>query len=336
MNHTASARKIPKEGTLPQISVVVCTFNREKLLPGCLESLAAQTIPADAYEVLIIDNNSSDQTQKVTAEITKKYPHFKSFLEPAQGLSFARNLGVSKAKAEYIGFIDDDSIADTHWLEEALRIIKEKKPDIFGGAVSSLFSEGKPEWLKEAYGIRGDMGETGWLDKGFIIGTNIFFKKSILLEYGGFDTQLGMKGQRLGYHEETQLVFRALKEKRAVFYSKELKVSDTLPDYKKSLAYYLLAKYQAGADGLEIWKSTCSGKTLHDLPALIKRAMDELHYALLGRDKDKYPHPENYLLETQALRAFSELGLLTEFLLHENEKGSDSIQQDLDDNKEGK
>jgi len=322
---TGAAGRSENDGNdLPGISVVVCTFNREQLLPECLQALADQTISSDSYEVLVIDNNSSDRTPAACAEFTKKYANFKYYLEPGQGLSLARNLGLRKARAEYVAFIDDDSIADRRWLEEASKIIAEKRPDIFGGAVYPRFPDGKPEWLKEVYAIRGDMGETGWLDKGFIIGTNIFFRKALLLEYGSFDPRFGMKGDHLGYHEETQLVFRALKEKKAVFYSRELLVSDTLPDYKKSLAYYILAKFRAGADGLGIWESTCSGKNLNDLPALLKKAMEELNFALLWRDKEKYPYPENYLLESKAkaLNIFFELGMLTEFLLREKEKGA--------------
>ncbi len=305
---------------VPMISVIVCTFNRERLLSDCLQALADQTISNDSYEVLMIDNNSSDRTPDLCAGFTKKYANFKYYREPNQGLSLARNMGLSKARAEYIAFMDDDSIADSHWLEEALRIIAEKRPDIFGGPVYPILNGEEPVWFKQEYGIRGDMGETGWLEKGFIIGTNIFFRKELLLEYGGFDSRFGMKGDHLGYHEETQLVFRALKEKKTVFYSRELLVSDILPDYKKSLAYYLLAKYQAGADGLDIWESACLGKNLHDLPVLLKKAMEEFNLALLRRDKEKYPYPENYLLEFKNLNIFFELGMLTEFLLREKDK----------------
>ncbi len=309
--------KLLKKKTNPKISVVVCTYNREKLLPGCLESLANQSADKTLYEVLVIDNNSSDNTRKVANQFVGKYPNFRALFEKNQGLSHARNLGVNEAAADYVGFIDDDARAKGNWIETALKIIDEKQPHIFGGPAYPIFKNGKPGWFKDEYGIRGDMGQSGWLEKGFIVGTNIIFKKSLLKEYGGFDPQLGMKGDQISYHEETRIVFRALKEKKKVYYAKELAVKDQLPDYKKSLAFFIYSKYKAGFDALEPVNIKFEAAELMKLLKLINQTMDELNFALMKRDKEKYPYPENYVLE-QSINKFYTIGQKLGFFLSED------------------
>jgi glycosyltransferase involved in cell wall biosynthesis len=291
--------------TKPKISVIVCTYNRDYLLHECLRSLLNQTVEKETYEVIVVDNNSSDNTKKIAQHFCKKYHNFHFIFEPKQGLSHARNSGFKQSKAHYVGYIDDDARAHQNWLEEAFKIISEKKPDIFGGPVYPLFNGSNPDWFKNEYCVRGDMGETGWLKSGFIVGTNIFFKKSIIKIYGGFDPELGMIGNQIRYHEETRFVKRAFDENKKVFYSKELAVSDSLPNYKMSLAFYIYSKYRAGKDGLKIWKSELEVDDLLNLLKLVDDTMEKFNYALRKRNEAEYPHPENYIIEKVAANFFS-------------------------------
>lgn len=309
----------------PKISVVVCTFNRQQLLKECLISLQEQTADKKNYEILVVDNNSTDQTQEVATTFFKDFPHGKYLFEAQQGLSYARNLGWQEARGEYIAFIDDDSQADHLWLAHALTIITEKKPDIFGGPVFPLFPDGKPEWFKEQYGIRGDMGESGWINKGFIIGTNIFFRKSLLQEYGGFNPLLGMNGYNIGYHEETELVYRAFNEERKVYFARELIVKDVLPDYKKSFLFFLYSKYRVGLDGGHLWPHDCSDWDIQKLLGLIKETMEHFNTALSRRDNTQYPYPENYILDNNLLDNLITIGLLTDFFLAENKRKETAV-----------
>ncbi|PKN16427.1 MAG: hypothetical protein CVU66_01040 [Deltaproteobacteria bacterium HGW-Deltaproteobacteria-23] len=288
-------------------SVVVCTYNREDLLADCLESLACQTFNPAQYEVIVVDNNSSDNTARVAADFVVGKANFRLIAEPQQGLSHARNRGLAEAMGEYVAFIDDDARAPENWLETAARIIVEHSPDIFGGPALPIFGCETPVWYKENYGIRGDRGETGWLKNGFIVGTNIFFSKELLDEYGGFDPELGMKGDSIGYHEETALVHRAFAEGRKVYYSKELLVNDRVPDYKLSPVYFIYSKYMVGYDGKKLWKETPDKFDLTLLGDLLGTTFSELDNALRRRDPEKYPWPENYLWECLGPK-FVELG----------------------------
>lgn len=300
-----------------ELSIIVCTFNRSEYLPQCLDSLFNQTASGNLYEVIVVDNNSSDNTCEVVKKYTDQNTHCRYFFEPEQGLSYARNLGLQKAASDYIAYIDDESRAKENWVEVALEIIKEKTPDIFGGSVQPIFPDGKPAWFKDEYGVRGDMGETGWITKGFIIGSNIFFKKSLLQEYGGFDIEAGMKGNQISYHEETLLAHRAFKEGKRVFFSKELDVFDLIPDFKKSVLFFIYAKYKAGKDGEKLWNPQYSFNHLQSLLKLIDDTFDELNYALLMRDQSLYQYPENYVIE-KIRNNFLKIGMQIQFFLKNN------------------
>ena len=81
-------------------TVVVCTYNRAHLLRSCLESLLAQTLDQGQFEVLVVDNNSTDATSQIVNEYTAKYSHFVAVAERQQGLSYARNRGWKEADGE--------------------------------------------------------------------------------------------------------------------------------------------------------------------------------------------------------------------------------------------
>lgn len=295
------------------VSVVVCTYNRQDMLPDCLISLLHQTFNPAQYEVIVVNNNSSDNTERIAQEFVQGHANFHLITERKQGLSHARNTGYAEAHGEYVAFIDDDARAPDNWLEIAAKIIAEHHPDIFGGPVNALFEGQPPEWYRESYGRRGDMGETGFITEGFIVGTNIFFRKGLLEEYGGFDPELGMKGDSVGYHEETALVYKAFSEKRRVYYSGDLVVADLLPAYKHSLAFFMYARYKAGFDGVQLWGQKSSANNMAELVALIDNSFNEMDFALRKRDVKTYAFPENYVVEKLS-KNFIEIGKLVKLI----------------------
>ena len=119
---------------IPEISVAVCTYNRADVLPKCLESLINQTTDKELFEVLIIDNNSTDDTKRIALDFCGKNTNFKYIFEEKQGLSHARNRAIDEAKGTYIAYIDDDAIADKEWVKNILDAIKTDSSMVaFGG-----------------------------------------------------------------------------------------------------------------------------------------------------------------------------------------------------------
>ena len=308
------------------ISVVVCTYNRQDMLPECLASLLNQTFNPAQYEVIVVNNNSLDGTERIASDFVQGKANFRLLNECRQGLSHARNAGYTVAQGEYVAFIDDDARAPADWLEAAARIIAAHSPDIFGGPVNALFEDESPDWYKEAYGKRGDMGETGFITEGFIVGTNIFFRKELLEEYGGFDPNLGMKGDKVGYHEETALVHRAFTEKRKVYYSSALVVADNLPSYKHSLAFFMYARYKAGYDGVQLWGQKPSIDNVATLIATIDNTFNEMDFALRKRDTGRYLYPENYVVE-QMGNHFVDIGKLIRLI--QNSSGLNPVNDNV-------
>lgn len=84
------------------VSIIICTYNRSELLAFCLESLTTQTVPAGRFEVVVVNNNSSDDTDAVAAGFATQFPRFQLVHEHQQGLSHARNKGLEVAHYEWV------------------------------------------------------------------------------------------------------------------------------------------------------------------------------------------------------------------------------------------
>jgi len=131
------------ERKYPFVSVVVITFNRSKLISPCLESLGKQTYPKDRYEVIVVDDGSTDDTAQIAeAHGVKVVRHAKN-----RGTPIARNTGLAAVKGEIIAYIDDDAVADPEWLHYLLRPFEDPKVTATGGQTFAY----KTEYLAERY-----------------------------------------------------------------------------------------------------------------------------------------------------------------------------------------
>jgi glycosyltransferase involved in cell wall biosynthesis len=97
---------------MPEMSAVVPFYNAERYIRGCVTGLLAQNYPEDAYEIIMVDNNSTDGS----ADIVRQYPRIKLLAEPKQGAYAARNRGLLAARGAVIAFTDPDCVPDKDWL----------------------------------------------------------------------------------------------------------------------------------------------------------------------------------------------------------------------------
>ena len=113
MLNTLDQQSVPTDSCprLPRITVAVCTYNRAGLLEECLESLVNQTADANTFEVIVVNNGSTDQTQQVAQQFTRQHSTFHVVIENKPGLSHARNLAFRNARSNWISYIDDDTKA---------------------------------------------------------------------------------------------------------------------------------------------------------------------------------------------------------------------------------
>jgi len=231
------------------ISVVVCTYNRARLLKSCLDSLAIQMLDPDLFEVLIVVNNSTDDSLQIATEYVAVNPHFRVIVEPVQGLSYARNRGYKEASGQYVAYIDDDAVAHSDWLVQMFSFLKQHpNVEAFGGPYKAIFATTPPKWFPPEYGSLslGDKERPIDVGKEFISGTNMVFRRMLLKAMGGFNTALGMRGGQLAYGEETRLLLGIAKRGVDIYYLPNMSVDHLVAEYKISLRWLLLSAYANG------------------------------------------------------------------------------------------
>jgi glycosyltransferase involved in cell wall biosynthesis len=135
--------------SIPQIAGIICTYNRDYYLGAALDSLLAQD--CEDYEVLVIDNSSSDRTKEVVAERLSD-PRLKYVYEPVVGLSVARNTGARESQAPILAYLDDDAIASPQWLRVLLdHYTQNEKLAVAGGKVTLIWPDHQtpPQWMSD-------------------------------------------------------------------------------------------------------------------------------------------------------------------------------------------
>jgi len=209
----------------PLISIVLCTYNNADSLEITLNQLANlhQGEP-HLTEVIIVDNNSPDNTAAIAQTYAAQNSHFHYYFEPRQGLSHARNTGLQKAQGEYILFTDDDAEISPHWADEYINIIRARSPDCLYSKISIIWDRPKPWWFIPEYTpcfVGLDYGDAA-LEIADIhhefYGKNFCVRKSLLVDLGGFDPNLGRQGTKLAAGEETLLYRKMIWSGKKVIY----------------------------------------------------------------------------------------------------------------------
>src|SRR5438270_7408931 len=210
------------------ISVIVCTYNRSAILKRVLLSLNAMVTPDDLdWELLVVDNNSEDATHAVVAEFARTSRLMVRYIfESEQGLSHARNRGISEARGQIVAFTDDDVIVDQHWLANVARAFESSPCIAVGGKIVPLWYGPKPSWFYEerpyplTFAIAGfDLGTASAAPTKEVFGANMAFRSDAFKQYGNFRTDLGRFKDILLVGEETEFCERLLKAGESIMYT---------------------------------------------------------------------------------------------------------------------
>jgi len=205
-----------------KISVILCTYNREKYLPSVLKSIINQTFTPNDYEIIIINNNSPGNTKEIALEFQEKHKSIdtKYLEEKNQGLSFARNRGIKEAKYELVTFIDDDAFLKEDFLQNTVEVFKKSENTIAIGGQILLSYEGKiPSWenkyLNSLLGYFKPSNSTFiFSTKNYPRGSNMTFRKKIFNEIGMFNVKLGRIGGQMIGGEEKEIFSRIYQLKK--------------------------------------------------------------------------------------------------------------------------
>jgi glycosyltransferase involved in cell wall biosynthesis len=133
------------------ITAIVCTRDRSASLERCLAALAAQTLAAQSYEVIVVDNGSKDGTATLAAAFCERHTSFRYVFEERVGLSIARNTGVQLSSSDILAFTDDDAEPEASWLERLLERFRQHGGNvgIVGGDVIPVWEIERPAWLSD-------------------------------------------------------------------------------------------------------------------------------------------------------------------------------------------
>lgn len=260
------------------LSVIICTYNRDKYLRETLERLAANTYRGD-WELLLINNNSTDSTADICRSFAEQYPSvpFRYMVETNQGLSYARNRGMHEAKGDWLVFLDDDAFVESNYLSRLTDYISQL-PDMaaFGGRIFPLFEAGtEPEWLCD--------WNRSWLsalDKGtdvatfvgneYPIGANMGISRSMADRSGDFDTTLGRSGKNLIGGEEKDYFNRIKAQGGKIYYLPEIAVQHCIPPSRTTDDY--ICRLGDGVGASERMRTLHSGYAKRIVQELVKWA----------------------------------------------------------------
>lgn len=232
-------------------TVAICTHNRADDVKEALLSLLRQDF-TDAFEVIVVDNRSTDNTKQVTQEVNQmtSIPIIYVY-EERLGLSVARNRALREAKGEYVLFLDDDAVASKEWISGIVSLF-ESDPRIgcVGGKIIPAWEGAEPTWLlpenRTLYTILDYSDKIVEMQKPSIpFGANVAFRKSVFQSLKPFREDLGRVGSNLLSSEEAELIDR-IRSRFTVYYTPHAWVRHKIPRSRVSRKWLLRRIYWQG------------------------------------------------------------------------------------------
>ena len=214
----------------PVLSVVVCTYNRAHLLATAIDALLNQVQGTPPYEVIVVDNNSSDGTRDVVERFGSGMVRYA--FEGRQGLSVARNHGVALAGADLVAFTDDDVQVEAHWVQSIVQAFSEHADvDMVGGKVEPVWEEAPPAWLREAGPAPLallDFGEDAFRVTPerpiALIGANVAIRRRAFDRIGGFSPVVQRVCDSIGSTEDYEFQMRLIGQGGGALYDPRIVV----------------------------------------------------------------------------------------------------------------
>lgn len=263
----------------PLLSVVVATYDRYDVLDDVVSSLLAQDM--EALEIIVVDNSPD---QEAAARFARRYAgegRADYVLEPRPGLSNARNVGIGRARAGIVAFIDDDAVADPGWAREILAAFDAHGPGAgcVGGRILPEWVSPRPRWLSDSLlgylsvvdwgGSRRVLGAAEWL-----AGCNVAFRKEAVLAAGGFTESLGRVGSGIALlsNEDSDMIARVKGMGCSVVFAPDALVRHVIDPARLSRQWFLRrSAWQAASDFIRD-----AGATSRYAPVAATRLFDEL------------------------------------------------------------
>lgn len=256
------------------LSVLICTYNRERYIGNLLESIAANDLEKNAYEIVLVDNNCTDNTRGVCEAFAAAHKdvRFTYCVEKEQGLSAARNKAIKEAKGEVLVYVDDDALVDSWYLRTVAEYMQ-AHPEIsaVGGPIIPLYETEEPKWMtrytKEllcGYLYFGDK-ERSFPGDRYPGGGNAAYRAEVFTQVGLFNTDLGRKGDGLMGSEEKDIFDKMKARGMRFMYLPKMILHHIIPQKKLERDYFDRLTYQIGLSERQRTKAIGKGKYINRL-----------------------------------------------------------------------
>lgn len=242
-----------------KLSLLIATYNRADRLIETLESVVAQDAPAELWECVVVNNNSTDCTAERFAAFAAAHPQYNLRMveEHNQGLSYARNRGIRESTGEYMAIIDDDERIVPEFISAYISLFDTVPEAVAGGGpIVPVYPAGRPAWMS-CFTER-PIANTMYLGdrvrefpEGHIPGGgNMAIRRSAVKRYGVFDISLGRVGTSLTGGEESDLFERLRLAEAKYYYTPKAVMYHIIPAEKLSREYFSRLSYNIGVSQL--------------------------------------------------------------------------------------
>jgi glycosyltransferase involved in cell wall biosynthesis len=284
------------------ISVVICSYNRADYIIGAVESLFKQTLEKNRFEVLVVDNNSIDNTGELVQAYMEDHPEFnlKYLTESRQGASFARNTGASFSSGALLCFMDDDAIAEADYLENIVNFFNQHADaSALGGRIIPKYIPAEPRWMSHfVSSLVGNFDYspevTVFKEGKYPLESNMIVRREEFSAIGGFNTNLpGVKGTLRVGGEGKEFFLRVQARQKKVYYDPAVIVHHVV-EVKKLTPHYMYRVASGIGRGekvrtLAISRWAYIKKFLEYLYKLAGSVVLAIIYALKGRPAQSWP-----------------------------------------------
>ena len=324
------------------ISAVITTYNRSEMLATALEAVLKQKAEGVRYEVVVVDNNSTDNTREtIEAFISNGHPNLRYVFEPKQGIAHGRNAGVAAARGDIIAFTDDDVVVTENWIAIIKRAFDENPGiDCVGGKILPQWSEPPPQWLTIDHWWPLALLDRG--DKRFYVNAsnhiclptaNASFRREVFSQIGDFLPEFSGR-------EDHELLIRLLQAGGQGLYEPDLVVTASVQPERLLKSYHhrwntttgkfnALMQLDEKLSGGRLKREHSNGVKLFGVPGFIYRqfvteSLGWLRQSVYGHDSGKVQHEnrlcylagyvsKRYEIET-AQEGYSTLGDVRSFI----------------------
>lgn len=175
------------------VSVIIPVFNDSERLKQCLQRLYVQSYPYSEYEIIVVDNNSTENIYSVC----QQFPNVQYIQEPKQGSYAARNQGLAIAKGEIIAFTDSDCLPEIDWITQGVKALSSSDAAIVAGHIEFYFSKAKPsiaEYVDSVIHLK----QQRYAKEGFAATANLFTFAWVFKQFGSFPDVQSLGDQQWG------------------------------------------------------------------------------------------------------------------------------------------